>query len=126
MADKGFDIESDLPNGISLNIAPLLHNKENLSLEEETETRRIASVRIHVEQAIARVKNLRILSTVFLISMVADLNKILVICSYLTNFTPTSCGKRLIHLVFIQNDWKIIVTYLFEFTSYLPVTFSCH
>ena len=126
MADKGFDIESDLPNGISLNIPPLLHNKENLSLEEETETRRIASVRIHVEQAIARVKNLRILSTVFPISMVADLNKILVICSYLTNFTPTSCGKRLIHLVFIQNDWKIIVTYLFEFTSYLPVTFSCH
>ena len=126
MADKGFDIESDLPNGISLNIPPLLHNKENLSLEEETETRRIASVRIHVEQAIARVKNLRILSTVFPISVVADLNKILVICSYLTNFTPTSCGKRLIHLVFIQNDWKIIVTYLFEFTSYLPVTFSCH
>ena len=126
MADKGFAIESDLPNGISLNIPPLLHNKENLSLEEETETRRIASVRIHVEQAIARVKNLRILSTVFPISVVADLNKILVICSYLTNFTPTSCGKRLIHLVFIQNDWKIIVTYLFEFTSYLPVTFSCH
>ena len=126
MADKGFDIESDLPNGISLNIPPLLHNKENLSLEEETETRRIASVRIHVEQAIARVKNLRILSTVFPISVVADLNKILVICSYLTNFTPTSCGKRLIHLVFIQNDWKIIVTYLFEFTSYLPITFSCH
>ena len=126
MADKGFDIESDLPNGISLNIPPLLHNKENLSLEEETETRRIASVRIHVEQAIARVKNLRILSTVFPISVVADLNKILVICSYLTNFTPTSCGKRLIHLVFIQNDWKIIVTYLLEFTSYLPVTFSCH
>ena len=88
MADKGFEIESDLPNGISLNIPPLLHNKENLSLEEETETRRIASVRIHVEQAIARVKNLRILSTVFPISMVADLNKILVICSYLTNFLP--------------------------------------
>ena len=61
MADKGFDIESDLPNGISLNIPPFLHNKENLSLEEETETRRIASFRIHVEQAIARVKNLRIL-----------------------------------------------------------------
>ena len=88
MADKGFEIESDLPNGISLNIPPLLHNKENLSLEEETETRRIASVRIHVERAIARVKNFRILITVFPISMAADLNKIWVICCYLTNFLP--------------------------------------
>lgn len=60
MADNGFDVESDLPNGISLNIPPFLCNKEHLSLEEETGTRRIASVRIHVERAIARVKNFRI------------------------------------------------------------------
>ena len=88
MADNGFDVESDLPNGISLNIPPFLCNKEHLSLEEETGTRRIASVRIHVERAIARVKNFRILSTVFPISMAADLNKIWVICCYLTNFLP--------------------------------------
>jgi hypothetical protein len=44
MADKGFDIEKDLPNGVSLNIPPFLHDKEHFSIEEETETRRIASL----------------------------------------------------------------------------------
>ena len=63
-------------------------DRENLSLEEETETRRIASVRIHVKRAIARIKNFRILSTIFPIAMVADLNKIWVISYYLSNFLP--------------------------------------
>ncbi len=35
-----------------------MRGRDQLSLEEETETRRIASVRIHVERAIERVKNL--------------------------------------------------------------------
>ena len=56
MADKGFDIASDLPPGVFLNIPPFLRDKKNLSLEKETETR-IASVHIHVERAIARIKN---------------------------------------------------------------------
>ena len=88
MADKGFDIASDLPLGVFLNIPPFLRDKENLSLEEETETRRIASVRIHVERAIARIKNFRILSTIFPIAMAADMNKIWVISCYLSNFLP--------------------------------------
>ena len=38
-----------------------MRGKEQLSLEEEFETRSIASVRIHVETAIERIKNNRIL-----------------------------------------------------------------
>ena len=38
MADKGFDIENDLPEGVSLNIPPFLRGKEHLSAQEETET----------------------------------------------------------------------------------------
>ncbi len=38
-----------------------MRGKEQLSLEEEFENRSIASVRIHVERAIGRVKNYRIL-----------------------------------------------------------------
>ncbi|XP_028418362.1 uncharacterized protein LOC114543675 [Dendronephthya gigantea] len=59
MADRGFDIEHNLPDGVSLNIPPFMREKEHLSIEEETKTRRIASVRIHVERAIARIKNLK-------------------------------------------------------------------
>ena len=33
MADRGFDIESDLPSGVTLNIPPFLDGKDQLSLE---------------------------------------------------------------------------------------------
>ena len=35
MADKGFDIEEDLPRDVSLNIPPFLNGKPQLSLHEE-------------------------------------------------------------------------------------------
>ena len=88
MADKGFGIEDDLPNGVALNIPPFLRGKEVLSAQEEQETRQIAAVRIHVERATSRIKTFRILSNVFPISMAPDLNKIWIICSQLTNFLP--------------------------------------
>ncbi|CAB4026167.1 Hypothetical predicted protein, partial [Paramuricea clavata] len=61
MADRGFDILEDLPDGVTLNIPAFMRGKDQLTVEEETETRRIASVRIHVERAIERIKNYRIL-----------------------------------------------------------------
>ena len=50
MADRGFDIEEDLLlRGVRLNIPPFLHNKTQLSEKELIVTRRIVSLRIHVE-----------------------------------------------------------------------------
>jgi hypothetical protein len=86
MADRGFDIESDLPSGVTLNIPPFLDGKYQLSLEEEIITRKIASVRVHVERAIARIKNYRILHQVIPITIANDLDKIWAICTYLTLF----------------------------------------
>ena len=88
MADKGFEIADDLPKGVTLNIPLFLRGNDHLSIEEETETRRIASVRFHVERAISRIKTFRILSTVYPIKLAPDLNKVWVICSYLTNVLP--------------------------------------
>ena len=85
MADRGFDLEGDLPRGISLNIPLFLDGKPQLDVEGEIETRRIAS-RVHVERAIERVENYKILQNVFPLSMAPDLNKIWVICCYLVNF----------------------------------------
>ena len=76
MVDKGFDIEDVLPKNVSLNIPPFLRENDHLSREEETETRRIAALRIHVEQAICRIKCFRILKMEFPLSMAADLNTI--------------------------------------------------
>ena len=57
MADRGFDIQHILAaKNVKLNIPPFMKGKEQLSLEEELETRSIASVRIHVERAIERIK----------------------------------------------------------------------
>ena len=61
MADKGFDIDDDLSPGISLGIPAFMNGKEQLNLNEATETRHIAAVRIHVDRAIARVKSFIIL-----------------------------------------------------------------
>ena len=62
--------------------------KEQLSLEEELETRSIASVRIHVERAIERIKNYRILQGVIPNRLHSQLDQIWFICSNLTNFLP--------------------------------------
>ena len=55
MADKWYNIKNDLPNGVELNITPFLRGKEYLDLQEEQETRKIASVNIHVERAISSI-----------------------------------------------------------------------
>lgn len=88
MADRGFEIEDLLPTGTTLNIPPFLEGAPQLTLEKEVQTRRIASVRVHVERAIERVKNYRILQQTYQLSMAADLNKIWIICCYLVNFLP--------------------------------------
>ena len=64
-----------------------MRGKEQLSLEEEFETRSITSVRIHVETAIERIKNNRILlQSVIPNSLHFQLDQVWFICCTLTNF----------------------------------------
>ena len=61
MADRGFDIKEDLEIlGVQLNIPPLLRGKQQLDNVDLIETRRIASLRIHVERAMEQLKNYHI------------------------------------------------------------------
>jgi len=66
MADKGFNIMDLLDGkGIILNIPPKLTDPSGqLSENDRVETHRIASVRIHVERAIGRIKTFRILELI--------------------------------------------------------------
>ena len=65
MADRGFEIQDLLaPRKVYLNIPPFMRSKDQLNPDEEDETREIASVRIHVERAIERVKNCNILKQI--------------------------------------------------------------
>ena len=88
MADRGFGIEDDLPLGVTLNISSFLKGQPQLSLEDVVHTRRIALARIHNERAIQRTKYDKLLQAVLRLSVAPDFNKILVICSYLTNLLP--------------------------------------
>ena len=61
MADRGFDIMEDLSSlGVKLNIPPFLRGKCQLDSRELVQTRRIASLRIHVERCMERIKNFHI------------------------------------------------------------------
>ena len=62
MADRGFTIRDILNDvGVDLNIPPFLENRGQLPPSEVKAGRQIASLRIHVERAIGRIKNYRIL-----------------------------------------------------------------
>ena len=58
-----------------------------LSESDRVKTRRIASVRIHVERAIGRIKNFRILKSVP--NSMHNMANQFFVCSILTNFQPT-------------------------------------
>jgi len=59
MADRGFNIAELLhAKGVALNIPPSLSDSSGqLSGSDRVKTRRITSVRVHIERAIGRVKN---------------------------------------------------------------------
>lgn len=57
MADRGFTIRDQLQEiGVDLNIPPFLQGQQQLPSEEVQRGRQIASVCIHVERAIGRMK----------------------------------------------------------------------
>ena len=86
MANHGFEIQDLLaPRKVYLNIPPFMRSKDQLNPDEEDETREIASVRIHVERAIERVKNCNILKQI-LPKMSEDIGKIWKVCCLLANF----------------------------------------
>ena len=88
MADRGFDIEDILPSGVSLNIPPFKGTRSQLTSKEVEKTACIASVRIHVERAIGRIKNYHILDGVLSLSLHPLADQIFTVCSLLTNFLP--------------------------------------
>ena len=62
MADKGFTIREMLKEiNVDLNLPPFLNGRQ-LTADEVLKGRRIASLRIHVERAIIRIKEYQIIT----------------------------------------------------------------
>jgi len=93
MADKGFDIAKYLiPLGVKLNIPPFLRGKEQFSHKELVENRRIASLRIHVERAMERIKNYHIFDHVLPTTLTGIADRMFFVCCILCNFHPPLCA----------------------------------
>ena len=89
MADRGFTIKDMLKElNIDLNIPPFLQGQKQLSPQDIESGRKIASLRIHVERAIGRIKTYSILKSTIPISMARLTNQIIHVCAFLTNFQP--------------------------------------
>ena len=89
MADRGFTVRDMLAEkGVQLNIPPFLEGRKHLPASEVQRGRSIASLRIHVERAIGRIKNYTILKGTLPITMIRIANQIVSVCAWLTNFQP--------------------------------------
>ncbi|KAK6167051.1 hypothetical protein SNE40_021159 [Patella caerulea] len=95
MADKGFLIKDlTTPRGIEVIIPPFKTKYKRLTKREVEETRRIANLRIHIERAIERVKNFRILQGNVPITLAGQTSKIWKLCSKLSNCQPPLVTDR--------------------------------
>ena len=99
MADKGFRIEDELnKRGVTLNIPPFM-SEGRLSEHKVKLTEEIATLRSHVERAIERVKNFRILNGNIPNSIpAATVNNVFFVCAMLANMVgylkPNKAAKK--------------------------------
>ena len=80
MADKGFQIQDILPLSVTLNIPPFLLGDSKMSAEDVVRTQQIASLRIHVERAVHKIKNFRIWQRVVPLSLFRVVNQMWSVC----------------------------------------------
>ena len=89
MADRGFTIKDMLKElNVALNLPPFMEGRSQLPASQVQEGCKIASLRIHVERAIGRVKNYSILKGTFPISMSRLVNQVVCVCAFLSNLRP--------------------------------------
>ena len=85
MADRGFNIRDLVTKRrATLNIPPFSKGKQ-LSVKACTQNRRIAAVRIHVETAIQRLKNFKVLQGVLPLSLASVADQTVTVCACLCN-----------------------------------------
>ena len=89
MADRGFTIHNELaPVGVSLNIPAFLGGRDYLTKVEVKASQTVASVRIHVERAIQRMKTYSITRNEIPLTLHGSTNQIWTVICLLTNLAP--------------------------------------
>ena len=94
MADRGFTIQNELaPLNFKLNIPLFLGGRAQLTEAEVKESQTIASVRIHVERTITRIKQFKALNHI-LLTYHGSINQIWTVSCILSNFVQTLTQKN--------------------------------
>ena len=90
MADRGFNIHDMLATkGVRVNVPPFMNESGQFDEGELLETRRIATLRIHVERAMERIKNYHILDFIpITLCRSGIIDMIFFVCAMLANFHP--------------------------------------
>ena len=116
MADRGFTIKDQVETiGAKVIIPPFLEGRQQLPPEEVQAGRHIASLRIHVECVIGRVKNFSILKGTLEYLLVRAAFPIkLFVCALLVNFQP----------VFIQPPTSQVEDPEYEVETYFESVYS--
>ena len=92
MADRGFTITEDLLfYRADLFIPPGKRGQEQLTKADVQKTKTIANIRIFVEQAIRRLKTFRIIKNELPISLIGNLDNIIIVCAALCNLYKPLC-----------------------------------
>ena len=95
MADKGFNIKDLLVQiEVTLNTPPSLSEKGQFDEEEVETTQSVASVRIHVERAIGRIKMYKSINNVVPLSLAGVLNQIWTLCCMLLLFQSPNINQE--------------------------------
>lgn len=95
MADKGFNIKGLLVQiEVTLNTPPSLSEKGQFDEEEVETTQSVASVRIHVERAISRIKMYKSINNVVPLSLAEVLNQIWTLCCMLLLFQSPNINQE--------------------------------
>ena len=86
MADKGFNI-ADLcsERHLTLYIPPEKRGQSQMPSDAVNKTKRIANLRILVEQVIAQLKYFRIIKNELPVTLIPQIDNILIVCSALVN-----------------------------------------
>ena len=86
MADKGFTIKEELALRMAeLVMPPAAKGNMQMLPDDVLSTKKVANYRIHVERAIQRLKGFRILQETFPITMLSNVDDIVIVCAALTN-----------------------------------------
>ena len=85
MADRGFNIRDLLLRKNAFLNIPAFSDGKQLSGRAVGKSRKIASLRIHVERAMERLKNFKMVQGVIPLQLKNSLNQVLLICAVLSN-----------------------------------------